>query len=366
MTLRRSVDMYDSSNATNDGGGAAGYADEDSELHQRSSRSPPLVINYPRYPVSEAVPIIAPSAADEGLADRPIAMAAAGDFGLIQLTSRNRFTRSSSDLVEVPEEETGSQGSACSQMSAALSAGIRRSRRFCEPNSCVYAPNYPSASDLYRSSTSRILISTDSGPIGPPINFNPPGLDWQRTQADVFRLHVYQAHVVPPDVPRTFTPSAPPRRCRPVAGDGNCLFRTFSYWITGSEDYHLEVRQAIADELRYNARQYSSVTQEQDNSPIDYLEESRIDQEGVWGSDVEILVAATMMRTPIAVYSAFGDRQHLWQVFEPVERSEGAAAGAEGGAGAAAAAAADRNEADVGVMIYLQNSTNHFEPVVDV
>lgn len=131
----------------------------------------------------------------------------------------------------------------------------------------------------------------------------------------------------------------------------------------------VKVRQAIADELRYNARQYSSVTQEQDNSPIDYLEESRIDQEGVWGSDVEILVAATMMRTPIAVYSAFGDRQHLWQVFEPVERSEGAAAAAaaaaaEGGAGAAAAA--DRNEADVGVMIYLQNSTNHFEPVVDV
>jgi len=360
--------MYDSSNATSDGGGVDGYADEDSGLARQ--QSPPLVHNYPRYPVSEAVPIIAP-VADEGLADRPIAMAAAGDFGLFQLTSRNRFTRSSSDLVEVPEEETGSQGSACSQMSAALSAGIRRSRRFYEQNnSCVYSPNYPSASDLYRTSNSHVLISADSGPIGPPINFNPPGVDWQRTQADVFRLRVYQAHVVPHDVPRSFTPSAPPRRCRPVAGDGNCLFRTFSYWITGSEDYHLEVRQAIANELRYNARQYSTVTQEQDNSPVDYLEESRIDQEGVWGSDVEILVAATMMRTPIAVYSAFGDRQHLWQVFEPVERSEGgavaaAAAGAEGGAGAAAAAA-DRNEADIGVMIYLQNSTNHFEPVVDV
>jgi len=111
------------------------------------------------------------------------------------------------------------------------------------------------------------------------------------------------------------------------------------------------MRLAIADELRYNARQYAAVTQEQEDSSVDYLEESRIAQEGVWGSDVEILVAATMLRTPIAVFSAFGDHQHLWQIFEPVDRSEGAAAA--------------RNDDD-SVMIYLQNSNNHFEPVLDV
>ena len=107
------------------------------------------------------------------------------------------------------------------------------------------------------------------------------------------------------------------------------------------------MRQLIVDELRRDGgRQYDSVAQ------ADYVDESRIDSEGVWGSDVEIFVAATMLRTPVAVYSAFGDRQYLWQVFQPLERAEGAAAGG----------AATHHDH----LIYLQNSNSHFEPVVDI
>ena len=29
---------------------------------------------------------------------------------------------------------------------------------------------------------------------------------------------------------------------KPVKGDGNCLFRSFSYVITGSEEHHLDIR----------------------------------------------------------------------------------------------------------------------------
>ena len=32
---------------------------------------------------------------------------------------------------------------------------------------------------------------------------------------------------------------------RNTYGDGNCLFRAFSYIITGSENQHLEVRDAL-------------------------------------------------------------------------------------------------------------------------
>ena len=106
-----------------------------------------------------------------------------------------------------------------------------------------------------------------------------------------------------------------------------------------------QVRQLIADELRRDgSRLYESI------APPDYVDESRIDSEGVWGSDVEIFVAATVLRTPIAVYSAFGDRQYLWQVFRPLERADDAAAG----------------PANHDHLIYLQNSNSHFEPVVDV
>ena len=105
-----------------------------------------------------------------------------------------------------------------------------------------------------------------------------------------------------------------------------------------------QVRQLIVDELRREGnRLYASIAQP------DYVDESRIDSEGVWGSDVEIFVASTMLRTPIAVYSAFGDHQHLWQVFQPLERAD------------AAAAPANHDH-----LIYLQNSNSHFEPVVDI
>jgi len=105
-----------------------------------------------------------------------------------------------------------------------------------------------------------------------------------------------------------------------------------------------QVRQLIADELRRDGgRQYESI------AAADYVDESQVDSEGVWGSDVEIFVAATMLRTPIAVYSAFGDHQFLWQVFQPLERQEAAV-----------------GPANHDCLIYLQNSYSHFEPVTDV
>ena len=45
-----------------------------------------------------------------------------------------------------------------------------------------------------------------------------------------------------PNVPLT-----PPdmRTVKHIRGDGNCLFRAFSYIITGSEEQHMAVRTAI-------------------------------------------------------------------------------------------------------------------------
>lgn len=32
-----------------------------------------------------------------------------------------------------------------------------------------------------------------------------------------------------------------------ILGDGNCLYRSLSYWITGTEDNHKEIRKRIAE-----------------------------------------------------------------------------------------------------------------------
>ena len=104
----------------------------------------------------------------------------------------------------------------------------------------------------------------------------------------------------------------------------------------------------IVDGLRNNAR--GGIV------AVDYVSRSRMADDGVWGTDVEISVAATLMRTPIAVYSEIGCGQHLWQVFEPLptvseEESVEAAAGVALGHAC---------------MIYLKNTNHHFEPVVDM
>ena len=99
----------------------------------------------------------------------------------------------------------------------------------------------------------------------------------------------------------------------------------------------------MVDQMASNPDPYKVVVA--DEKVDEYLRESRMRDEGVWGTDVEIFTAATLLGTPIAVYAAYGD-QFLWQVFKPLE-------------------AIDARMAH-NYMLYLINTNNHFEPVIDV
>ena len=80
-----------------------------------------------------------------------------------------------------------------------------------------------------------------------------------------------------------------------IEGDGNCLFRAFSYIITGSESQHMAVRLAI-------------------------LSHMKMDQDSAWGTDIEMLTLAHLLNTSILSYSV----QHgSWQRYSPyhVDRS---------------------------------------------
>ena len=55
--------------------------------------------------------------------------------------------------------------------------------------------------------------------------------------------------------PNGVTPGGPDVRLTPpltfkyIRGDGNCLFRCFSHIITGSQEHHLRIRQAIVHHM---------------------------------------------------------------------------------------------------------------------
>jgi len=100
-------------------------------------------------------------------------------------------------------------------------------------------------------------------------------------------------------------------------GDGNCLFRSLSYIITGSEDQHLNLHTAIIQHmlsiphmfigygsdgkpncinLMCHPRHFDSIE--------DYIHQTRMDQDCIWGTNVETACLAHLISSPVYCYDA--------------------------------------------------------------
>lgn len=73
-----------------------------------------------------------------------------------------------------------------------------------------------------------------------------------------------------------------------MRGDGNCLFRTFSYILFGVQSYHNDVRNKVEDFMKKNKHVLKNI----EADPQRYLKSSRMEQEGSWGTNTEILTFA--------------------------------------------------------------------------
>ena len=106
------------------------------------------------------------------------------------------------------------------------------------------------------------------------------------------------------------------RMIHPIKGDGNCLFRALSYLILGTEDCHQQVRLTLVDYTTCNPGVFTNFC-----SPLSSLEEhtARMRYETVWGTDLEIKVAATYFQLPIYVCTQrSGTLTYYWECFQPV------------------------------------------------
>lgn len=73
--------------------------------------------------------------------------------------------------------------------------------------------------------------------------FNPVTKPWQLRQNKILNLKIeksliykYRGKIL-----------GEPKKIINIIGDGNCLYRSLSYWITGTEDHHLKIRNLIAE-----------------------------------------------------------------------------------------------------------------------
>ena len=90
-----------------------------------------------------------------------------------------------------------------------------------------------------------------------------------------------------------------------IADDGNCLFRALSYAMTGRQRYHANTREKIVDHMKdidsFFLMPYIKT------SLNCYLHTSGMAQSGVGGTDIEILVASSLLSTDILVYTKCGN-----------------------------------------------------------
>ena len=100
--------------------------------------------------------------------------------------------------------------------------------------------------------------------------------------------------------------------------DGNCLFRAFSYIITGSEDQHFELRSFIIAHMLslppgsltgYGSDGHLNYLQQYNggyDSVEDYLETTNMATGGTWGTDFEMTLLAHILGTVVYSYNARG------------------------------------------------------------
>ena len=133
-----------------------------------------------------------------------------------------------------------------------------------------------------------------------PFRFHPIDEAWQRAACRLVGVKFVAKCDLGeggPNVSLTY-----PCRCRHIKGDGNCLFHSFSYLITGTERQHAQVRWAIVNHLHQIEHWILPHFSDQGLSSTAYIEGSCIDRNGTWGSDVEILTLAHMLNTCVYVY----------------------------------------------------------------
>ena len=132
-----------------------------------------------------------------------------------------------------------------------------------------------------------------------------------------------------------------------IEGDGNCLFRAISYEVTLSQDHHQFFHMAVCGILQNNLYQSQFESRHLNKMNVsDYLMTTQMEVSGVWGTEVEVIALATLLKTTIAIYyHPPGAKGPLWHHYSPLCSSA---------------------ETSVCIYMYLHNTGNHFNRIKTV
>lgn len=101
-----------------------------------------------------------------------------------------------------------------------------------------------------------------------------------------------------------------------VLGDGNCLFRSLSLQLTGTQDHHLELRRVIADFEKSN-RVFEQLHNTINKTPFpSHLQNIR--KTCVWGTNVEIIATSSLFQVDVYVATeSYHPGRPMWLKYVP-------------------------------------------------
>ena len=126
-----------------------------------------------------------------------------------------------------------------------------------------------------------------------------------------------------------------------IVGDGNCLFRAVSYVVSGSQEYHAKLRRLTIAKMQDMGTKFKKITGQ---NVTKYVQETKMNQLGVWGTDVEIFALSALLKTYIFVFLS-NERTISWIPYY---------------------SSLDQNSFSENECIYLQNKNCHFEVVLEM
>ena len=83
-----------------------------------------------------------------------------------------------------------------------------------------------------------------------------------------------------------------------MKGDGSCYFRAISFAISGTQEYHNDVRRAICDYIETFPGRLNAVLQNAHDvqSGCEYIQKSEMQESSTWATEIEILATAKCFR----------------------------------------------------------------------
>ena len=149
-----------------------------------------------------------------------------------------------------------------------------------------------------------------------PYRYHSVDEPWQRTACQTLCLTFHKANGVSPgrrDMPLTRPDK---RRVIRIQGDGNCMFRALSYVVAGTEDHHSSIRAVIIQHMKnLGSSILQHITAHRAYHSVDeYVEQTGMDKDGTWGTDIELHTFAHLTQACVFTYCV---QDSNWHRFPP-------------------------------------------------